>query len=180
MTSRFPVDDPDRRSHLEQDAEFARDAAALRGLFTRYRDEVVARVEPSPQGRQALDRAIVKMVLEDVERDFREQSLGRRLRRVAGGFLLTWRELLASSRAFRWTSQGALAFGVGLLLALILDVRQGAAARDAERDLEAAAPHAPALLLPQDEDDLDRDDVLRLRDALPGREPVEPMPRRPR
>ena len=157
------------------------DYAMVQDAMQRYRREVLDEIEPSKSFLAAMNREMVSMVRADVERRHAaESSLSSRLLKGWESFNARWRELFEASRAFRIASTGATALGLGILVAIGLDLSSSTSMHAADREITPEAPRGPALVLPRNDDGdvLTKRQFQQLEDELPKLDKNEPLPKR--
>ncbi|MEE9392228.1 MAG: hypothetical protein V3W41_06960 [Planctomycetota bacterium] len=142
-------DDFDFLLHRQESTELTDHWQTIEPEVSRYEHEVLALQEPSAAAAAALQRTLVDLVREDVAKEHRRQSLRSSLKRRLQAWSVSWRELTATSKSFRWASQGALALGVGVFFAGIVHVglESGARAAEDKQVEEAVVTPVPAELL---------------------------------
>ena len=167
------------RDHEVDDQALEQMRSEMANEIDAYR-EILTTLEPSTRHRARMERMLVELVREDVQADWKQLSLTARARRVWQRWSAAWREMVDESFAFRLASQGAMALGVGLVLAIVfVDGSRSATAYDTEmvmpqqdaeatldRTLAAAGRFEPVL-----EPRLRRHDVVVLIDTEEGNHP---------
>lgn len=98
---------------------------SLAGDVAAYRAEMDG-LEPSSRHRAAMERMLVELVREDVRRQWKGQSLRSSARLAWRRWNDAWRDLVERSFVFRLASQGAMALGAGLVLAILLNAGESA------------------------------------------------------
>lgn len=105
-----------------------------------YRAALTSR-EPSTRHRAKMERMLVELVREDVRDDWSRLSVSARARRIWQRWNAAWREMVEASFAFRLASQGAMALGIGLVLAILfVDGGRSATAYDTEMEMPRQEP----------------------------------------
>ena len=98
------------------------DLAALRKELSPtmlpYREQVLAKIEPSAEFRSNMHRMMLGLVRDDVINKYRETSWSTLVKARMDRWMSCWRQLVEESLVFRVASQGALALGLGLLLSM--------------------------------------------------------------
>ena len=128
------------RDHEVDDQALEQMRSEMANEIDAYR-EILTTLEPSTRHRARMERMLVELVREDVQADWKQLSLTARARRVWQRWSAAWREMVDESFAFRLASQGAMALGVGLVLAIVfVDGSRSATAYDTEMDMPQQEP----------------------------------------
>ena len=115
----------DASAHL-LDCSSCRDAVqadrALRQSVNEWNAEITDVSASRPGADQRLERHLVRLVQEDVERRFEESSMRSRLRSRSRSFLRTWSGLIETSPVFRTLTAAALILALLLVGFVALDL----------------------------------------------------------
>lgn len=166
-----------------RNAEF--DEAALESMREEIADELAAyraaleQIEPSSRHRASMERMLVELVRQDVHRQWQRRSLRVAVVTAWRRWNDAWRDLVGRSLLFRLTSQGAMALGAGLVLAILItspDSEKAAWAGEAPR-MEAPEPEPIPVPAPES---LGADAFRRTVEAGDRRALATPVRRRKR
>lgn len=158
---------------------FRLDHDALRNDLDAYRLNLAESVRPTRRGQQALSRALVALVEEDVKRrlvsgkrpSFALVAWYRR-------FSATWADLVLESRLFRVAVQGTALCGLGLFLAVVFEVssQSSSVADDTRRDMLPTSLGIPTV----DRQPETTESLMRRASQLPKDNLGDPVQSRPR